>query len=154
MGGPRCTVCDHTERKAIDAALAVKSERAIAGQWSLSRSAVQRHKQRHLQPAVAKAIARRETLGPEALLKKLVGYLEEAEAGIEIAKSVKDLPGLARCIKEARETAVYLGKAQGLWADKPSTFIDNRRQTMNIGKLSEDELRSLARLASGDTLEG
>lgn len=64
--------------------------------------------------------------------------------------ATKDLAGLARCIKEARETAVYIGKTIGLWSDpKSSTIIDQRRQTLNIGSLSTDELRNLAKLAGG-----
>jgi hypothetical protein len=145
--GPRCTVCDHPERKAIEVALAVSSVRDIAGRFGLSKSAVHGHKQRHLKPAAARAIARREELGPAALVEKLVGYLEEAENGIEIAKTAKDLQGLARCIKEARETAVYIGKTIGLWSDRPQIVNDNRRQTIAIGQLSLDELRNLARLA-------
>ena len=149
MPGSRCTVCDHPDRKAIEIALPVTSVRDIAGRFGLSKSAVGAHKLRHIQPAVARAIARREDLSAESLLRKLEGYLGEAEHGIEIAKSLKDLPGLARCIKEARETAVYLGKTIGLWSDKPSTIIDARRQTVNIASLTTDELRSLASLASG-----
>lgn len=146
MAGTRCTVCDHPERQAIDAALAASSERSIAKQWSLSPAAVHRHKVRHVQATVARVIARREDLGAEALVERLVGYLEEAEHGIEIAKSAKDLQGLARCIKEARETAVYIGKTIGLWSDKPSTIIDARRQTVNIANLTTEELRNLAKL--------
>jgi hypothetical protein len=143
VAGPRCTVCDHPQRNAIEAAVAVSSLRAIAKQWGVSHTAVYRHKGQHLQPAVARAMARRETLGAEALVQKLLGYLEKAEAGIEIAKRTKDLQGLARCIKEARETAVYIGKTIGLWSDpKTSTIIDNRRQTLNIEKLTVEELRS------------
>jgi hypothetical protein len=149
MSGSRCKTCDHPERKAIEVAMAVSSVRDIARRFGLSKSSVDVHRREHLKPAAARAITRREDLGAEALVQKLVGYLEEAEHGIEIAKSVKDLPGLARCIKEARETAVYIGKTIGLWSDKPSTVIDNRRQTVNIGQLSIDELRNLAKLASG-----
>jgi hypothetical protein len=147
MAGPRCTVCDSPARTQIEAAMAASSERSIAKRWGLSDSAIHRHKVKHVLPAVARAIARREDLSAESLLRKLQGYLGEAEDGIKIAKSVKDLPGLARCIKEARETAVYLGKTIGLWSDKPSTIIDARRQTVNIASLTTDELRSLARLA-------
>jgi hypothetical protein len=149
MAGPRCTVCDHPERKTIEVAIAVSSVRAIAGQYGLSKTAVGAHKLNHLTPAAARAAARREELGAEALVEKLVRYLEEAEHGIELAKSVKDLPGLARCIKEARETAVYIGKTIGLWSDpKAATFIDNRKQTLvNLSQLSIEELRQLARLA-------
>lgn len=145
----RCRTCDHPERKAIEIAMAVSSVRDIAGRFGLSKSSVDVHRREHLKPATSRAIARREDLGPEALLKKLDGYLADAEHGIEIAKDERDLAGLARCIKEARETVVYLGKAQGLWADKPSTVIDARRQTLNIASLSIDELRSLARLGAG-----
>jgi len=146
--GIRCRVCDHVERRAIDTALATASVRAIAGQFGLTRSSVQRHKVGHLAPAVARVAARREELGAEALISRLVGYLEEAEHGIEIAKGARDLQGLARCIKEARETAVYIGKTIGLWTDKPSTYIDARTQVNNLGALSIDELRSLAQLGT------
>lgn len=149
MAGLRCTVCDHAQRKAIDAAFAVSSERNIAKRWSLSPAAVHRHKVGHLAAAVARAAARREEISAEALLEKLQQYLDEAEHGIEIAKSKKDLQGLARCIKEARETTVYLGKTIGLWTDRAQTFIDARRQTLNIAQLSTEELRNLARLGAG-----
>jgi len=154
MAGPRCTVCDHPERKAIEVALAVSSVRVIAGQFGLSKSAVASHKLKHLAPAAARAIARREDLSAEALVQKLVGYLEEAEHGIEIAKGVKDLPGLARCLKEGREIVIYIGKTIGLWSDRPQIVNDNRRQTIAIGQLSVDELRSLARLAPGFSADG
>jgi hypothetical protein len=102
------------------------------------------------QASVARAFALREDLGAEALVQKLIGYLEEAEHGIEIAKGARDLQGLARCLKEARETAVYIGKMIGLWSDpRAATIIDNRRQTLNVGNLTTDELRNLARLAPG-----
>ncbi len=144
MPGSRCTVCDHPKRKEIDSAMHTSSERTIADRFALSKTAVHRHKVSHLGPGLARAAARREDLSAEALVQKLVGYLDEAEHGIEIAKSKKDLQGLARCIKEARETAVYIGKTVGLWSDKPSTLIDARRQTVNIANLSEDDLRALA----------
>lgn len=150
MAGSRCTVCDHPERAAIEAAIPVSSLRNIEKQWGVSYQAVNRHKQRHPQPAVARAIARREDLSAEALVQKLVGYVEEAEAGIKIAKDTKDLQGLARCLKEARETAVYLGKTIGLWSDRPQVVNDNRRQTVNLSGLSIEELRNLAKLAALD----
>jgi hypothetical protein len=155
MAGTRCTICDHPERKSIDASLSASSERSIAKQWSLSDSAVHRHKVRHVQAAVARVVAHREELGAEALVKKLVGYLDEAEHGIEIAKSEKDLAGLARCIKEARETAVYIGKTVGLWSDKPQIVNDYRKQTLigNVASLTTAELRALAAGQPGETID-
>lgn len=149
MAGTRCTVCDHPERQAIDAALAASSERSIAKQWSLSPAAIHRHKVRHVQATVARAIARREDLGAEALLEKLRGYVEAAEDGIELAKANGDLTGLARCIKEAHAVVLSLGKTIGLWSDpKAATIIDNRRQSINIANLTTDELRNLAKLGA------
>ncbi len=152
--GPRCTVCDHPERKAIDAALAASSERSIAQQWSLSDSAVHRHKTNHVQAAVARAIARREDLGAEALLGKLSGCVDVLEASLRDARAEGDHAAVARVVKELRETIVRLGQAtRGLWATSPQTVIDNRRQTVNIANLTTDELRSLARLAPASVSE-
>lgn len=54
--GLRCTVCTHDEVEAIDKALVGgASERAIAGQYDLARSSVQRHRSAHLKRAVARA---------------------------------------------------------------------------------------------------
>jgi transposase-like protein len=51
-----CTVCTHEERPAIDHALAAgRSYRDIAGRFSVSRSALDRHNADHLSPAVQKA---------------------------------------------------------------------------------------------------
>ncbi len=53
-----CKACSHPERKAIDAALTAGSpERAIAGQFGLSRQSVNRHRA-HISEAIA--IARKE----------------------------------------------------------------------------------------------
>jgi len=53
-----CTICQHPDRSAIDLALlAGKSCRVIAGQWSVSKSAVIRHQSDHLPAKLAKAPA-------------------------------------------------------------------------------------------------
>ena len=145
-----CSICRHPQRRAIDSALPISSERIVANQFGVTKASLHRHKVAHLRPSVARVAERREELSAQALVEKLVGYLDDAEHGIEVAKNAGDLQGLARCLKEARETAVYIGKTIGLWTDQRSTFIDARRQTVNIGNLTTDELRSLARLASNE----
>jgi hypothetical protein len=148
MAGPRCTVCDHAERKAIEVALAVSSVRDIGGRFGLSKSAVHAHKQRHLPPAVARAAKRREDVGAEALLDKLRDCMDVLDETLENARAKGDFVAVARICKELRETIVRLGQAtRGLWSTSPQTVIDNRRQTIAIGQLSLDELRNLARLA-------
>jgi hypothetical protein len=155
MAGSRCTVCDHPERKAIETASAVSSLRNIEKQWGVSYQAVRRHKAKHLQPAVARAIARREEVGAEALLDKLQSLLDKLEESLNDAHQKGDHAATARVAKEMRETIVRLGQAtRGLWATSPQTVIDARRQTVNIGPLSLEDLRALAedarrRLSSG-----
>ena len=145
----RCTVCDHDQRAAIETALAVASVRDIAGRFGLSKSAVHAHKQKHLEPAIRRVIASREELGASALVEKLLAYVEDAESGIELAKANGDLTGLARCIKEAHGVVLSLGKTIGVWSDRPQVVNDNRRQLLvQVGELTTDELRSLARLSS------
>lgn len=135
--------------------MAVSSERSIAKQWALSDSAVHRHKTKHLKPAVARRAERREELGAEALLEKLQDLFDAAEDGMKAAQKNGDLTGLARCIKEARECLVRLGQAtRGLWSTAPQTVIDARRQTVNIGQLSIEELRKLAQLAPATDDDG
>ncbi len=68
-----------------------------------------------MQAAVRRVIASREELGASALVEKLLGYVEDAEAGIELAKANGDLTGLARCIKEAHTVVLSLGKTIGVW---------------------------------------
>ena len=150
MPGTRCTVCDHAQRPAIETALAVSSVRNIAKQWSLSPAAVHRHRTAHVQAAVRRVIASREELGASALVEKLLAYVEDAEAGIETAKANGDLTGLARCIKEAHGIVLSLGKTIGVWSDRPQVVNDNRRQLLvQVGELTTDELRNLAKLGAG-----
>jgi hypothetical protein len=147
----RCTVCSHIDRKAIDAAFAVSTVRAIAGRYTLSKSAVASHKLRHLEPAVARAIARREDLGAEALLDKLFSIADSLEAAFDDALKNNDHLAVARLSKELRETIVRLGQAtRGLWSTTSQTLIDNRRQTVNLSPVSLEDLRNLAKLASGE----
>ncbi len=145
----RCTVCNHPQRKAIDAALSLRSERSIAAQFGLSGSAVHNHKTVHVKPAIARELARRESMGPRILLDKLERYIEAAERGIELAENRGNVRDLAAILKEARETLKLLGQASGLWQEKNSTtIVDARIQTANLGSLTVDDLRSLASLGS------
>lgn len=51
-----CTICTHASRPEIDRSLVSgTSLRIIAGQWSVSKSALYRHKQEHLPGHLAKA---------------------------------------------------------------------------------------------------
>jgi hypothetical protein len=52
---PRCTICDHAQRAAIEQAMLTTSLRDIAAQFEISSSALFRHKSKHVASALAKA---------------------------------------------------------------------------------------------------
>lgn len=130
--------------------MAVSSVRDIGRRFGLSKSAVHGHKVNHVKAAVARAISRREDLGAEALLDKLLSIADSLEGAFETALKNSDHLAVARLSKELRETLVRYGQAtRGLWSTAPQTVVDNRRQTVNIAALTVDELRSLAKLGAG-----
>jgi hypothetical protein len=143
--GRTCTICVHDQREAIDLALGNgKSAKVLARRFAVSQDALDRHRARHLQPSIARAAARREELSAEALVQRLLGYMEAAEAGIEAARKSSDLSGLARCIKEAHAVVLSIGKTIGLWSDRPQIVNDNRRQiAINLDARSLDELLAM-----------
>jgi len=81
-----CTVCGHAERAAIDSRLVEGgSFRDIAGQFSLSKSAVERHAKSHMVQALAKAAAR-DVLQAGELLERLDDLRLESEELLEQAR--------------------------------------------------------------------
>ena len=145
----RCSICDHPERTAIETALSTASFRAVAGQFGVSNAAVQRHASGHLRRAVARVAQERADLSAAALLDRLQGLLETAEAGVASAVKANDRRALAALIREARETLVRLGQvAAGLWTEQRGGTVNvERMQVLAVGELTVDELRKLAALA-------
>jgi hypothetical protein len=140
--GNTCKVCIHDQRKAIDLALGHgKPCRELATKFQVSQQSLERHRARHLQPALARAAVRREGITAEALVDKLLGYIEAAERGVAVAEQNGDLTGLARCLKEAHAITLSVGKTIGIWSDRPQIVNDNRRQLMvNLDARGLDEL--------------
>lgn len=78
----RCSICNSPEREAVDQALLEGVElRVIVGQHSgsISTSALSRHTQRHLQPALRDA-ARDTPAAPVDLLQRMVDLADDARA--------------------------------------------------------------------------
>jgi transposase-like protein len=84
-----CTICQHPQRAAIDQALVGgRAYRDIAGQFSVSRSALDRHRAEHLSPAVQKA-----------------QQASEAEHALDITKQLRAINGVSLSIlDEARRS--------------------------------------------------
>ena len=146
----RCSVCDSSERNAIELTLAANKSpfSAIARKFGLGRDAVTRHKELHMSPALARAAARREELSADKIVEKLVALVHRIEMLLEKAESAGDLGASGKLIKELRETLVTVGKTVGLWQERSGVFIDARTQLAAFGDLSTDDLQKLARLSS------
>src|SRR5690348_13672222 len=84
-----CTICSHERRAEIDQAIAAgnESNRAIASQWGVTSSSVDRHKQAHMTQALAAATSRRESQD-DSLLDRIEHGYEQAQALYSTALTV------------------------------------------------------------------
>jgi hypothetical protein len=82
MAGPRCTICGHEERGAIDQMLArgTLSLRAIANQFGVGRNALARHQETHLLKAVQRQVRRQQDREEESVANVWEERLNETYA--------------------------------------------------------------------------
>jgi len=154
----RCTICPHEARSEIENAIVVGEPfRRIAARHGVGESAVRRHRDQHLVPALGRAIederidvdADRLTAWAASLQRKTLTLLGKAEAA-------GDLTNARGLVREARENLTLLGRVAGVLDASPHVAIDMRRQVAVLARLSEEELRALAAQAvdgSGEPLE-
>jgi len=120
---PKCTICHHSEREAIDRAL-VSGEtlRDIAQRFAVSRDALQRHKA-HIPTAVAAAHEAGEVAEADRLLSTVRDLLQAAIGTITQAEAGGDLRTKLAAIREARETAKLLLEVYGELQTQPTFNI-------------------------------
>jgi len=84
-----CSICAHPERDAIDKALVAEVPlRTIADRWSVSKSALIRHKEDHLPATMVKAKA-----------------VEDVAHAIDVVRQLRTINGAAlHVLKDARES--------------------------------------------------
>ena len=84
---PACSCCTHAQREAIDAALVNRdSLRDIAGRFTVSKSAVERHKAEHLPSVMVKSEQAKEVTRAD----DLIGHLKEITARTERLYQIAD----------------------------------------------------------------
>src|SRR5687767_5637427 len=101
----RCTVCDHAERDAIDAALvAGEAYRNIAERFGTSTTALVRHKDDHIPASLSKAKHAEETTQADSLLGQLLSLNRETLAILKEARDGENnelaLKAIARAEKQ------------------------------------------------------
>jgi hypothetical protein len=104
-----CTVCrlpSESRQKAEEALLAGGTYRDLAGQFSVSRMALHRHKKSHLSAKLRKAERARELVSARKLGKlENVQESRELEGAVSLADRLQGLESEARRLKEKAETA-------------------------------------------------
>jgi len=113
--GRTCTVCAHAERHAIDTALVGGGVlRDIAGQYSLTKSAVERHKAEHLPVALAAAAGAEETRQALDVRQQLRTINAAALTVLRDARTARDgelaLKAIDRIHKQIELQAKLLGE--------------------------------------------
>jgi hypothetical protein len=126
-----CTVCSHPQREAIDHLLVAGtlSRRAIALQYGLVHTSLDRHKNNHLERRIAKAAERKQEKSDDVFMNRLEYLWDEATDGVKRAKSAartvtdpetgelcyvgRDLGPLAPLLGQAHRNLELLGTATG-----------------------------------------
>ena len=113
----RCTICDHSDREAIDAALVSgDAYRNIAERFGTSTTALVRHKNDHIPASLSKAKHAEETTQADSLLGQLLSLNRETLTILKQAREGKDnelaLKAIARAEKQIELQAKLLGELQ------------------------------------------
>jgi hypothetical protein len=110
-----CTVCSHPERTTIDEALISGGEalRTIADQWSVSKTALIRHKTDHLPAHLAAAHDAAEVVRADSLLDQVRALQAKTLAILQKAEGAGDLRTATAAIGQARQNLDLLGRLAG-----------------------------------------
>jgi hypothetical protein len=96
-----CTVCRHTQSRAIDEALVVGvSVRSLSKRYGLARSSIQRHQAHHIPQTLAKAAERAAERREDGLLGSFEGLVADAHRLKRKAEAAKDYSTALAGIRE------------------------------------------------------
>jgi hypothetical protein len=147
-----CTICKNPDREPIEAALlGTESLRAIAARWSVSKSALVRHRADHLPAAIMKAAAVQEVISGGRLLDRLTALNRETLSILREARTgrTKDSPLALKAITRAEKQLELEGRLLGELNE--STTVDliatQEWQTLRVAILLAIEPYPAARAA-------
>lgn len=133
--------------------MADSSLRDIAGQYGLSKSALDRHQVNHLSATLVKAVEAQDDAHGGRLLEQAQGLVNEALASIERSKSAGKEKEVLGGIREARHSLELTGRITGELRERrdaaPEPAIDAIIKLASA--LTEAQLRGMA---AGDNPEG
>lgn len=120
-----CTICEHSERDSIDAALVCgEPMNVIAKLYGVGKDAARRHRVRHLSPALAAMQGERTRAVAKTTLERM-----EVQYGIlaDVVQAARD-GGQSKTIidasRELRQTAELLAKITGELNERPQIAVN------------------------------
>jgi hypothetical protein len=152
--GPACSICAHEAKDDINhALLGGISTRGAAGQFGVSKSAVDRHRRSCLRARWAQTMARDADLSAARLQSYGAGLLEDSMVNVMRVKQAMAVTPDDRslwaehraALEHARRQLETLARLGGLIGPSAVVQVDARKQVAVLANLSEDELRALAR---------
>ncbi len=109
-----CTICNHPDRAAIDAALlAGEPYRHIAARTDTSTGALQRHKEEHLPVTLVRAREAEDAAHADDLLAQVRDLQSRALAILDTAEAAGELRTALAAIREARGNLELLARLLG-----------------------------------------
>jgi len=122
---PRCTICTHAERDAIDDALVSGTAySAIARQFEVGPESVRRHHQNHVSPALAAIEAERKEAEAADLVARIERLIARAETMFSAAAKDGQSTQALNVLKEMRQLLELWGKATGQLDDRPQVTVN------------------------------
>ena len=138
----KCSVCKHPKRAEIDRLLlsGEGTNRSIAKDYGLNHNAVQRHRSRHIAPALVKAKEHREIVEADSVMSDVVMLRARGIALLDMAESSGDIRTACTALREVRGVIDLLARVTGELESNTklevnifnnSTWIDIRTDVIN-----------------------
>ena len=129
-----CTICTHEQREAIDRALVNgDSFRDIAGRFTVSRSALERHKASHLPATLTQAAGAAEVAHADDLLAQMEKLQKTTLYILNTAGKAGDLRTALQAVGQARKNLELLARLTG--------ELQEQQTNVNVLITSPDWLR-------------
>jgi hypothetical protein len=154
----KCSVCKHPKRAEIDRLLlsGEGTNRSIAKDYGLNHNAVQRHRSRHIAPALVKAKEHREIIEANSVMGDVQMLRTRAIALLDQAESEGDVKLACTALREVRGIIELLAKVSGELETKTEINIIQNNTWIEIRTCVIDALKPYpeARNAVVHALEG
>src|SRR6266567_1808760 len=135
-----CKICSRPDRAAIDKAIVdQRSLRDIAGQYGVSRSAVDRHKP-HIPKALSKAKQAETVAESTSLLSRVEKLMARCEHIYETAIEAGELTGAVGATREIRGCLELLAKLSGELKPGGVTVNNNLSLSATVERMTNEEL--------------